>query len=170
MHGFTTTSTDERKIEVPFFEDARAKTAPYYSTSRNISDVQKEITSIIDELGGERIRFVEGYFGDKPRRYGYIVRFRYADQDAEIVAAGLPMRNATPTKTNTVKVQALLIVRDQLKAALTALVFSPGSYPLMQYVLGEGDRTLGQIFAHRQELLLLNPPTEPIKIEKDTQP
>lgn len=166
MMNFTQTSTSEKQIEVPFFEDARAKTAPYYSTERDIKSVQKEIAGIMDQLGGERIRFVEGWFGEKPRRYGTILKFRYADQDAQIVSAGLPMRSATGKKIQTVKVQALLIVRDQLKAAFTALVFSPGSYPLMQYVLGDGDKTLGEMFVNRYELPMLNPPAEEIRIEK----
>ncbi len=166
MIGFTQTSKDDNKIHVPFFEDATAATAPYYTTGRSIASVQKEIAGILDQLGGERIRFVEGWFGDKPRRYGHILKFRYADQDAQIISAGLPMRNATTKKTETVKVQALLIVKDQLKAAFTALVFSPGSYPLMQYVLGAGDKTLGELFVNRYELPMLNPPAETITIEK----
>jgi len=166
MMGFTQTSTSEKKIVVPFFEDATARTAPYYTTGRSIKSVQKEIIDIMDELGGERVRFKEGWFGEKPRRYGHVLQFRYADQDAQIISAGLPMRNPTDKKIETVKVQALLIVKDQLKAAFTALVFSPGSYPLMQYVLGDGDKTLGEMFVNRYELPMLNPPVEEIRIEK----
>ncbi len=167
MIGFTQTNKSEDKIHIPFFEDATAATAPYYSTQRSISSVQKEIAGILDQLGGERIRFKEGWFGEKPRRYGHVVQFRYAEQDAQIISAGLPMRNETDKKVLTVKVQALLIVKDQLKAAFTALVFSPGSYPLMQYVLGAGDKTLGELFVNRYELPMLNPPAETITVEKE---
>lgn len=168
MVAFTQTSKEENKIQIPYFEDARSNTAPYYSTQRNIKDVQKEISAIIDELGGERIRFVEGYFGDKPKRYGYVVNFIYADNPAQIVSAGLPMKSETPNKKQTVMTQAMLIVRDQLKAALTAQVFSPGSYPLMQYVLGDGGKNLGEIFSEHRDMLLKNSLPEKITVEKES--
>lgn len=145
MSNWTFTPTDnanDAAIKVPFVEDVRADTAPGYSTGKSVETLQDEIRAEVGKLGGGGTTFREGFFGDKPRRYGFIVQFNINGHPAQMVVAGLPMRSETPAKREQVKRQALFNVREWLKAAVTARVFSPGANPLVQFLLVDGQRTL----------------------------
>lgn len=139
---------------VPFFEDSRSDLAPYYGSKRSTQDVTQEILEILGNLGGRKVKITDGVFEGELLRHGYVVEFVYAGETARVVAAGLPIRIETDAKIERVRLQALLIVKDQLKAALTAIVFSPGSYPLMQYVVNrDTNLTIGETFAASKNLL-----------------
>lgn len=160
---FTPTSNSENRIEVPYLEEARADFAPYYSIKdvreKSISAVQGEVSKEITKLGGGAIWFQEGYFGRKPdERNGYVLHFEYGGIPARIIVAGLPIRDAaTELKIKRVKLQALYILRDWLKAAVTTQVFSPGNHPLIQFLLIEGNRTLAEAIIETRKLPNLNP-------------
>lgn len=159
MFNFTPTQNgDAAKIEVPFFEDARARTAPYYRSGSSIEAAQSAVVDELIKLGARGARFTEGYFGDKPKRYGYLIEFNYNGAGGVIQVAGLPTSGRlTESKLHQIRVQALLNVRDWLKAAVTAQVFAPGSYPLMQYLLVDGSRTLAQYMNEEYKLPESNP-------------
>lgn len=167
MFNFTPTANhDKSTIVVPFWEDARADYAPYYRSGeakgRTVEQAQAAVSDELMKLGARGARFTEGYFGDKPKRYGYVIEFNFNGAPGVIQVAGLPIKGqVTDYKLKNVRVQALLNVRDWLKAAVTAQVFSPGSYPLMQYLLVDGKRTLAQYMIEEYKLPENNPPLLP---------
>ena len=136
MSNFTFTPTEEKSnLTVPFFEDATAAFAPYYSSQKTVDDAKSEIRSEVGKLDASVNSFVDGYFGSDPKRYGYLIEFLYNGAPGVIKIAGLPIRKVTESKLKRVKVQALLNVRDWLKASVTQHVFSPGSNPLIMNLL-----------------------------------
>lgn len=110
-----------------------------------------------DKLDAGNVQFHEGFFGDKQRRYGYEVTFIYAGARGRMQIAGLPMRTATDSKKRRVLLQALSILRDWLKAQVTAQVFAPGNYPLMQFLLVDGKRTVNEYLIETRKLPVANP-------------
>lgn len=156
------------KLDIPFFEDARADFAPYYSSAKSAVQAQLEISTELGKLGSQPIGFIPGLFGSgNAKRYGYEIRFLYGGVSGVICAAGLPLRRESPKKIEQVRVQALLNVRDWLKAAVTARVFNPGSDVLIPYLLVDGVRTIADYIADTGRLPRLNPPTNEI-VEGET--
>lgn len=148
--NFTFTDSQEQKEDVPFFEDARAKDTKYYASTKSLSQALKETRQELQELGAYNISFAEGYFGVKPKRYGYLVTFGWNGAQGKIPLSGLPLRNEPydhrqrQAKINKVRVQALLILRDHLISYRQAPVFMVGSMPMLQHLLVDGERTLSE--------------------------
>lgn len=140
---FTPSDDNKNIIEVPFYEDARADTAPYYTTTRTIDKCKQEVINALSSLGAGVQSFSEGTFQyGKLKRYGYEIRFWWRESQGLIRVAGLPIRNPTDKKIEQVKRQALLNVADWLKATYTSEVFSPGSSVLLGYLLVKPDENL----------------------------
>lgn len=141
---------------VPFFEDARADYAPYYSSRQSLAEAKAEMMTEMGKLGAMVFRFQEGWFGVKPKRYGYLIEFTYLGAMGRIKVAGLPIRvNVSPDKIDKVRVQALLNVRDWLKASVTQQVFSPGAHPLLMNLLAPGgEMTVGEYMMRHGRLAL----------------
>lgn len=155
----TFTPTDDMiGIKVPCIEDARADFAPYYD-QRDANDhkIKDAIYHEMAKLGADNVFFREGYFGNSPKRYGYVISFTLGGQAARMDVAGLPMRTVTDKKILRVKLQALCIVRDWLKSAVTAQVFSPGNHPLVQFLLVDGERTLVEALIEDRRIPDTNP-------------
>lgn len=176
MFSFTASDqTSQVEIKVPYFEAARADNAPYYRVLDSYRDIpkqtrraQEDVETEMAKLGGRVERFVEGSFKISGQtRYGYKVEFRKDGHPGVIHTAGLPIRDSvTDLKKAQVLVQALLIVRDWLKAAVTAQVFSPGSDPLLPHMLVPGSQmTIAQYIASERHLPMLNPPPEVVEGE-----
>ena len=73
---FTFTPTDNSATtSVPYYEDARADFAPYYRSQKSVKTAKAEAAEELAKLGGVVVAFREGYFGHKPRRYGYEIEF-----------------------------------------------------------------------------------------------
>jgi hypothetical protein len=150
--NFTPDQPAGQPIDVPFFEDARADVAPGYRTILSEAKLREEVLTLLAQLGASDILIQSGAFEYRRRgvtgnvRYGYAIRFRVHGQPAQMQVAGLPIRsNDTPAKRDQVRRQALFIVAAQLKAMVTAIVFAPGSAPLVQYILISGtQRTVGE--------------------------
>lgn len=116
---FTFTATDKSATTaVPYYEDARADFAPYYRSGKSVKVAKTEVSAELTKLDAVVIAFREGFFGQKPRRYGYEIEFLLYDRRGILRVAGLPMRRETPAKIEQVRVQALLNVRDWLKVAV----------------------------------------------------
>lgn len=165
MWQFTPTDDVNKSLQVPFIEDARAEFAPYYSTSKTLSQAQAEVVSEMGKLNAGVIAFTPGVFTvNGQQRNGYRIEFLLSGVRGVIPVAGLPMRTRTDKKLAQVRVQALLNVRDWLKAAVTANVFSPGMNPLLPHLLGDGVRTVGEMMI---EKLSLPAPKDDIKIERE---
>lgn len=137
-----TPMSEPTKVKVPFLEDARADFAPYYTTDKKPEAVQSEIIVELAKLGGYGVHFQQGAFGEKPKRYGYVVHFQFNGAPGMFRVAGLPMYTETEKKRNQVLAQALCVVRDWCKQMVTAKVFQPGAEPLVQYLLVEEGVTL----------------------------
>jgi hypothetical protein len=158
MFNFTPTEDMEYGIKVPYIEDARADFAPYYSSRGTIQEAQSEIIGAIIKMGGSGVIFREGFFGAAPKRYGYVVEFQLGGAKARMQVAGLPMKHKeTKAKKTQVLLQALLNLRDWLKAAVTAQVFSPGNNALIQFLLVDGNRTIGEMLVQDRRLPNMNP-------------
>lgn len=161
MSDFHFTPTqDAGRIKVPFYEEARADFAPHYDIrNKTLAEVQGEVTVELAKLGAGNVMFQEGYFGERPRRFGYRIRFQYGGQQGMIRVAGLAMRGrTTEVKLRKIRLQALMNVRDQLKAAVTSRVFSPGSDTLIQYLLVDGRRTFVDVLSEEGHVPLLGAP------------
>ena len=144
-------------VAAPYIEDARAADAPYYASTKTIQQCESEIWTLLSKLSASVLGFTAGKFNVRGvDRHGYVIRFIQAGQEGEIRVMGLPMRKPTPVKEKQVKVQALLIVRDWLKAAITARTFTPDSSPLIPYLLLPDGRTVGEAVAERQTQALLS--------------
>lgn len=161
MNTFQFTPTQqEKKVNVPFFEEARADYAPHYNAkNKSVRTAQDEIIKELAKLGGAGVQFQEGFFGTgQDKRYGYVIYFQYNGAAGIIRVAGLPMRHReTQIKIGKIRLQALLNVRDWLKATVTGQIFSPGSEPLMQYLLVDGMNTIADYIAKTSQLPRLNP-------------
>jgi hypothetical protein len=157
---FTPTQSSGARVDVPFLEDARADYAPHYRSGVSIAQAQQQVTTELSKLGAGVLAFQEGYFGiGKDRRFGYVIRFSYGGVQGAIRVAGLPMRaGVTEKKKAQVLVQALMNVRDWLKASVTARVFNPHSDPLVQYLLVDGQKTLVQAMYDSGRMPLLEAP------------
>lgn len=135
---FTFTPTDQQQIEIPYFEDARADFAPYYTShghGKKTQSAQSDVITELAKLGAGGILFKPGYFGPEPKRHGYVIEFQYGGGRGMIRVAGLPIKNESDKKIEAVQVQALLNVRDWLKSAVTTRVFSPGSDVLIPFMI-----------------------------------
>lgn len=78
---------------------------------------------------------------------GYVIHFSLQGGPGAIRVAGLLIRLENEKKIKQVRVQALLNVRDWLKAAVTSQVFAPGNNVLYQHLLVDGQRTVADMFA-----------------------
>lgn len=161
---FTPTSTSMSTINIPYFEDARADFAPYYDVrNRTLSQAQSDIVVELSKLGAGYVLFEDGFFGmGKEIRHGYRITFMYGSAKGLIRAAGLPLKaSETERKLHQVKLQALMNVRDWLKATVTSMVFAPGSDILIPHLLvGDTNMTIADHIASTGNIPRLNPPTE----------
>lgn len=157
-------SDSHAEITVPCFEDARADYAPYYRTRKTIREAQFAVMDELVKLGASGVTFHEGHFmNGQVKRLGFQIRFSYGGGFGLIRAAGLPIRSTeTSAKKQTVQVQALLNVRDWLKASVTAQVFSPGSDPLIPFMLVDGSHTVSDFIRQQGQLPQLNPPGQAV--------
>lgn len=125
MTNWTFTPTgkaDDRQIKVPFFEDAREEIARFYATTKKIATIQEEIIAEVGKLGGGGVQFHEGFFGEKPRRYGYVIDFNINGHPAQMVAAGLPMHSETAAKLDRVRSAAQLASGSAARQGAGALL------------------------------------------------
>jgi hypothetical protein len=139
MFVFTPENDSLDMMAVPYWEDARADYAPYYRSRSSIEAAKNEVVGEMSKLGGLVTAFRPGWFGSDRKRYGYEIHFLYNHAPAVIRVAGLPMKfDETEVKKAAIAVQALLVVRDWLKNAVTAQIFMPRSMVLMQFLLVPG--------------------------------
>lgn len=156
---FTFTATEQPATKAPFYEDARADFAPYYRSKKTIKAAQAEVAAELAKLGGAIVAFREGYFGQTQRRYGYEIEFVLYDKRGVLRVAGLPIRsyNESAAKIQQVRVQALLNVRDWLKATITQQVFQPqAGHPLMMHLFVDDRRTVADYIAQSSRLPALS--------------
>lgn len=146
-----------QELEVPWFEEAT--TAQHgvrgHNTGKGIDELQGEIRAVIGRLGGSVRLFVAGTFPGQRKRYGYEVRFEIAGHEGRILIAALPLKKETPAKKTATLKQALYTVREHLQAQYNLLLLSPGSNPLLPYLLADGQRTVAELYRERYEVPML---------------
>ena len=143
---FTPAKSARAEIPLPHIEEARADFAPYYATGISLVNAQAAVTAELGKLGATAPFFDEGVFEDGTlRRLGYVITFQYGGARGRLLAVGLPMKfKETEAKRKQVLVQALLNIRDQLKAEVTSRVFNLRSDPLLQYLLVNDTQTVAE--------------------------
>lgn len=140
-YKFTPDKPASASVPVPYIEDARKDWAPYYSSTKTVEAAKMEVIDRLDQLGAGILVFQPGsYEIDGKKRLGFAISFTLNVQPfngapGEIRIAGLPIRTPSLAKERQVRVQALLIVADWLKSAVTARVFNPDAHPLVPYLL-----------------------------------
>lgn len=160
MNWSFTPESKDNQIAAPWFEDARANIAPYYSVKTTLKQAQALATAEFGKLNAIVTAFQPGKFAVNGRdRYGYIIEFIMNNAPGRMTVAGLPMKSYKAVKENRVRIQCLLNVRDWLKAAVTMQVFSPDTSPLIPYLLVKGadgqDYTLADLVMSRGQLPML---------------
>jgi len=162
MYNFT--PTNNKTNSIPFYENATAAYAPYYSSQKTAEEAKAEIVVNLGKLGASVMQFQEGIFSEADnKRYGYQILYNLQGTNGIIRVSGLPMKKETTRKIERVRVQALLNVRDWLKASVTQVVFSPGANPLLMTLLVDGDRTLADAIIQSGKLLPDSISNDPIE-------
>lgn len=139
--NFTPDKPAAAHIKVPYIEDARKDYAPYYSSTKSIEAAKTDVSDRLDILGAGILSFQSGsYEINKLKRFGFVIRFTlnvepFNGAEGVIRVACLPIRTWSEAKEKQVKVQALLVVADWLKSAITSRIFSPDAHPLVPYLL-----------------------------------
>ncbi len=161
----------QEKLPIPYFEEATAAFAPYYTVgAQGVTEgqVKLEIAEEISKLGGEILGFQKVIYEG---RYGYMIKYHLRHAPGVLHVAGLPIKHkATDKKIVNARVQALRNVRDWLKGAVTAEIFSPGcnilaSHLLMPDSTFDDPVTIVQYVMQRNELPMLSSAREEIVIE-----
>lgn len=154
--NFTPDEDQDAGAKVPYYEDARADYAPYYSTStrRNwsVSKAKLALQSEMSKLGGTVVDYLEGTFEGEKTRRGFIIKFLLNGKPGRLTVACLPIRSWTQVRHDAARIQALLIIRDWLKAQVTSMIFSPGNNPLVPHLLTAKGQTLAEMIADRADL------------------
>lgn len=155
--NFKLDETFLQEIQAPGYEEATAKFAPYYESGRETTEVeaQAEIALELGKLGAFMSGCFRGeYLMDDKKRYGYQITFSLGGRPGVIYVAGLHIeKQETDRKRHLVRIQALKNVRDWLKAAVTAKVFSPAHSPLLPHMLlPDGVTTVGEYIEEYLEL------------------
>ena len=166
---------DESKksdLPIPYFEDATASFAPYYTVGRHgmsEANIKLQISEEINKLNGDILGFQKVTYDG---RFGYMNKYSLNNAPGVIHVAGLPIKyTVTEQKKTYIRVQALCNVRDWLKNAVTAEIFSPGCNILASHLLVPGSTfddpvTISQYVMQRKELPILPASSEEIIIEK----
>lgn len=137
----------EQGFEVPYFEEAKSEDGiKGHRTGKDIQTLKAEIRDAIARLGGGVIGIQRGTFATDPPRTGYVVAFLMGDHEGRLPVASLPIENKTDRRESQALKQALFTVRDILEAQYNLKLLSPGSNPLLPYLLGDGDRTVSEIY------------------------
>lgn len=156
--------TQSQTIYIPDFEDARSDFAPYYDIRNvEISDAQTQVSIELTKLGAGVFSIVPGSYTtpDNRKRCGFEIYFSFGGGHGLIRVAALPFRGeATKQKEIKARIQALYNVRDWLKAAVTAQIFSPGSSILIPFMLVDGKHTVADYIHNTGNLPRLNPPVQ----------
>jgi hypothetical protein len=159
--------------QVPYFDDV-TKEAGWQgqATEKNIATLQSEIIVAIGRLGGLVTGFQKGTFDTgKVKREGFRIHYAVEASDGSHVPgridiAALPVRPDT-TRSNSIdrrRQASLKMALYMLRMALDGTWFlqqlSPGYAALVPFMLGQGDKTLSQMWSESPIMNRLLPPGE----------
>ena len=140
---------------VPFYEDVTGKEVPGRWTTKPITQLQKEISQLLQRLNAALIAFIPGTHAGSPKRYGYQITFKLNGIPGRVDIAALPMRLEHPKKKDRALAQALFLTRNWLEAEVHSSLYRPGAIALVPFLIGEGGKTVTEMLVERQELPLL---------------
>jgi hypothetical protein len=162
---------------VPYYEDAKKEDGwQGQATTKTIKALQSEITQAVSRLGGLVTGFQKGSFqGVEGDRDGF--RIHYAIEAADgrqipgrIDIAALPVDpdiNWYRADKNKHREASLKMALYMLRAALDGTWFlqqlSPGYSALVPFMLGQGDKTLSQMWSESAVMKNLLPPGDEIQ-------
>lgn len=160
MVSFIPNKIDTQKVDqVPFFEESQEARVAGYATKKSIDKLQKEITELLARLNAFGVTFVPGkYPSGKYQRFGFQINFVVGTTRGRIDCAALPIRSETAHKKDRAQAQALFLVRNELEAAIMAVMYKPGSAPLVPYMLNSKGQTFTEWLAEGGEMPMLTAP------------
>jgi hypothetical protein len=159
--------------QVPYFDEV-TKEAGWQgqSTTKSVKTLQSEIIEAISRMGGLVINFQRGSFQDESNpRDGFRVHYVVQASDGRQVPGRIDIA-ALPIKTDWSlrrsddkrKDQSLKMALYMLRMALDGTWFlqqlSPGYSALVPFMLGQGDKTLSQMWSESSVMQNLLPPGE----------
>lgn len=155
-------------IDVPSFEEARSsKGIRGHRSEKKIKVLKDEVRKAIARLGGGVERFIKGKFHGESVRDGYIVRFNLKGHPGEIKVAALPIeKKRTDYKRDKALKQALFTVRDIFEAQYNLKLLSPGSNPLLPYLLADGGETVAELYESNYRIPRLSREAEMSEVDE----
>jgi hypothetical protein len=167
---------------VPFFDDV-TKEAGWQgqSTTKSIKTLQAEIIEAISRLGGLVINFQRGSFQSEiGNRDGFRVHYVVQAADGRQVGgridiAALPIkmdwalrRSEDKRKDQSLKM-ALYMLRQALDGTWFLQQLSPGYSALVPFMLGQGDKTVSQMWSESSIMNNLLPPGQEEFVEGEAR-
>ena len=152
----------DHQVEVPFFEEAsKSEGWVGYTTTKTVEQLQAEITLAMSRLGGMVTGIQAGIFENEnnpeKNRLGYVFYFNIAMpgenlHQGKIEVAALPLRSSSFDKEQKTRKMALYMFREYLHGQWFIQRLSPGLFPLLPFMLGDGKNTISQMFSISQQL------------------
>lgn len=142
------------KDGILYFEDANASNSMYHGSKRNLDEAKEEVRRSMARLGGAVIQFIPVIF-ELPYGRGYLIEFVFrGGAFGQYPVSGLPVKttNPSPVRDEKSRVQALLVAAHYFDAAYNSKQHMPMSNPLLLHLLADGEKTIAQMIAERQEL------------------
>jgi hypothetical protein len=167
--------------QVPYFED----TTKYegwqgQSTTKSIRALQSEITEAVSRLGGMITSFQRGTFEGEVNRDGYRIHYVVEASDGRQVPgridiAALPINPNLGVRADKERHReaslkmALYMLRTALDGTWFLQQLSPGYSALVPFMLGQGDKTLSQMWSESSIMQNLLPPGEDEFVEGEAR-
>jgi hypothetical protein len=142
------------ELNVPYYEDnLQDKLVPGRGVHKPVEYYQNQIKDLLLKLGAGAVSFPAGTYPTSPTpRYGYQIQFSLNGIPGRIDCAALPLRSETAYRKDRALAQALFLVRTWLEGELYSTIYRPGSIPLVQYLIGAGDKTVTEMLVEKQML------------------
>jgi len=173
MVKFTPDETQDETALVPYFDEARSKEGwSGQSTTKSIETLKAEVVRAVARLGGKITRFTRGsYEIDGKERAGYQIEYIVEAPDGKVFPgrfdiAALPVKK--PTRGNVDQIErnrhkasvrmSLYNVVNSLEASWILQMLSPGYNVLIPGMLGDGEKTIGEIWLDAASFRQLTPP------------
>jgi hypothetical protein len=166
--NFVPDQTEAKKV--PYFEDAKREDGwQGHTTTKTVERLKKEIEKALMLLGGVVVNFQQGtYQIDGQSRQGFQVYYAVAGMPARLDIAALPVRdNWNAKKKDQSLKMALYMLAEGLNGAWLMQQLVPGYNPMIPLMLGEGDKTISQLWSERSSMGKLLPPPETEFIEAE---
>lgn len=154
--------------DVPYFEDTTSAGGwAGHTTSRSTERLETEIRESLGRLDALVVGFQRGTFpGDKPRSgcvIHYVVQSPRGPIPGRMEIAALPIKTRTSRSGYKQKLEqsyrmALFMLREALDGMWYMQQLAPGYFPLIAWMLVEGNKTVSQMWSASLDTGHLLPP------------